>query len=202
MTIRAVVLDIGGVLEITPQTGWMEKWEKLLHLKSGELEGQLERAWGDGALKERPEAELQKSLREITGMDQAQVDAFVHDFWKWYLGELNVELATYFSRLRPRYQTALLSNSFSGARKREQELYHFDEMTDLIIYSHEVGVAKPDRRIFELTWQRLGVQPEEMLFLDNAQGHVKAAQACGIQAILYENNDQAIETINQLLAKG
>ncbi len=38
------------------------------------------------------------------------------------------------------YRIALLSNSFVGARSREQEHYHFAEMTDLIIYSHEVGL--------------------------------------------------------------
>ncbi len=31
MTIRAVVFDIGGVLEITPRTGWVEKWEARVH---------------------------------------------------------------------------------------------------------------------------------------------------------------------------
>ncbi len=75
---------------------------------------------------------------------------------------------SYFSSLRPRYQTALLSNSFVGARKREQEHYHFAEMTDLIIYSHEVGIAKPERRIFELTCERIGVQPEDVIFLDDS----------------------------------
>ena len=202
MTIRAVVFDIGGVLEITPETGWIEKWEARLHLKAGELEERIESAWGSGALEERSEEELQKSLSEITGMDEAQIDAFVYDFWEWYLGELNVELATYFSSLRPRYQTALLSNSFSGARRREQDRYHFAEMTDLIIYSHEEGIAKPERRIFELTCERLAVQPEEIIFLDDVEMHVVAAHDFGIHAILYENNAQAIAAIQQALAKG
>jgi len=62
-------------------------------------------------------------------MDQGQVYAFWHDLWEEYLGTLNAELSTYFSSLRPRYQTALLGNSFVGARSSEQERYHFAEMT-------------------------------------------------------------------------
>ncbi len=200
MTMRAVVFDIGGVLEITPATSMIEKWETRLHLKPGELEEQLNSAWGDGALQERSEEELQKSLSEITGMDQAQVDAFVHGFWEEYLGELNVELAAYFSSLRPHYQTALLSNSFSGARKREQERYHFDEMTDLLIYSHEEGMAKPERRIFALTCNRLGVQPDEMIFLDDFEPHVAAAREFGIHAILFQETAQAIADVQACLA--
>jgi FMN phosphatase YigB (HAD superfamily) len=54
-----------------------------------------------------------------------------------------------------------MSNSSVGARREEQERYHFHEMTDLLVYSHEEGVAKPDQRIFALTCKRLGIQPEE-----------------------------------------
>ena len=32
--IRAVVFDIGGVLEINPDTGWQSKWEQRLHLSA------------------------------------------------------------------------------------------------------------------------------------------------------------------------
>jgi hypothetical protein len=48
MTIRAVVFDIGGVLEITPDTGMTEKWEARLHLKPGELNEQLMDVWKEG----------------------------------------------------------------------------------------------------------------------------------------------------------
>jgi epoxide hydrolase-like predicted phosphatase len=199
MAIRAVVFDIGGVLEITPDTGMTEKWEQCLHLKPGELNKRMASVWRDGALGKCSEERVQQSLKELTGMDQAQVDAFWHDFWEEYLGELNVELAAYFSSLRSRYQTAIISNSFVGARTREQERYHFDEMTDLITYSHEVGIAKPDRRIFELTCERLSVQPAEMIFLDDVEMHVIAARAFGIRAILFQGTTQAIADIQACL---
>ncbi len=83
-------------------------------------------------------------LRAATGVDQAQCDEFMADFWVEYLGGLNVELAEFVAALRPRCQLALLSNSFLGAR--EQDCYHFQDLTDLIIYSHEAGLAKPGRR--------------------------------------------------------
>lgn len=199
MTIKAVVFDIGGILEITPDMGVTEKWERVLHLKAGELNERMMSVWKAGSLGLCSEEHVEQSLREIVGMDQAQVDAFMHALWEEYLGTLNVELAAYFSSLRPRYQTAIISNSFVGARVREQERYHFGDMTDLIIYSHEVGVAKPDRRIYELTWERLGVQPAEMIFLDDVAGHIAAARACGIHAILFQSTAQAIADIEAVL---
>lgn len=199
MAIRAIAFDIGGVLEITADTGMTEKWEQRLHLKPGELSQRMASVWRDGSLGKCAEEYVQQSLKEIIGMDQAQVDAFQHDLWEEYLGELNVEMADYFSSQRPRYQTALISNSFVGARTREQERYHFDEMTDLIIYSHEVGIAKPDRRIYELTCERLGIQPPEMIFLDDHERPMAAARECGIHAILFQNTAQAIADIQAVL---
>src|SRR6266849_1342831 len=175
MAIRAVAFDIGGVLEITPDTGMTEKWEQRLHLKPGELDQRMASAWRDGSLGKCSEEQVQQSLREIIGMDQAEVDAFLHDLWEEYLGTLNVEMAAYFSSLRPRYQTALIS------------------------YSHEVGIAKPDRRIYELTCERLGVQPAEMIFLDDHERPVAAAREFGIHAILFQNTTQAIADIQACL---
>ena len=204
MAIRAVVFDIGGVLEITPPTGWVEKWEARLHLKAGELDERLMDVSRAGSLGTISEEEVEKRIGEIlhfvqNDMGQGQVEAFMADLWEEYLGTLNVELATYFSSLRPRYQTAIISNSFVGARSREQERYHFDEMTDLIIYSHEVGIAKPERRIYELACERLGVQPGEMIFLDDVKRCVAAARDCGIHAILFQNTAQAIADIEAVL---
>ncbi len=199
MSIRAVVFDIGGVLEITPDTGVTQKWENLLHLKQGELDERMASVWRDGSLGNCSEEQVQQGLRDIIGMDQEQVDAFWHDLWEEYLGVLNTPLADYFNSLRPFYQTAILSNSFVGARSREQEHYHFAEITDLIIYSHEVGIAKPSQRIFVLLCERLGLQPEEIIFLDDVEKHVISARSIGIHAILFKDNAQAIEDINACL---
>ena len=199
--IRVVVFDIGGVLEINPDTGWQEKWEQRLHLTVAQIDERFIRLGKDGSLGTCTEEEWQAGLREITGLDQAQANEFMQDLWQWYLGTLNVELADFFASLRPRYQTAMLSNSFVGARRREQELYRFHEMTDDVIYSHEVGLAKPDRRIYALTCQRLGVQPAEVIFLDDAEPNVIAACEFNMQGILFKDNAQAIADIQARLQK-
>ena len=199
MAIRAVVFDIGGVLEFTPRTGWVEKWETHLHLKPGELHERLTDIWRDGRIGTISEEEVEKSIGEVMDMDQGQVEALMADLWEEYLGELNVELAAYFASLRPRYQTAILTNSFAGARDKEQERYNFAEICDLLIYSHEEGIAKPERRIFELTCERLGVQPAEMIFLDDVERNIVAALEFGIQAILFRETTQAISDIQACL---
>lgn len=132
-------------------------------------------------------------------MSQEQVKEYMHEMWDWYCGRLNVPMAEFFRSLRPRYQTAILSNSFVGARREEQQRYHFEEMCDLIIYTHEEGIAKPDPRIFELTCKRLDVQPSQMLFLDDVQENITAAHALGIYAIHCRETEQAIADVQACL---
>ena len=199
MPIKAVVFDIGGVLEFNPDTGWRKKWQERLHLSIEDLDQRLKDMGRDGSLGTCSEAEWLDGLCEITGIDQGQADDFMKDLWEEYVGTLNVELASFFSNLRPRYQTAILSNSFIGARDREESLYHFEEMTDLIVYSHEVGLAKPDRRIYALTCERLGVRPEEMVFLDDLTANIAAAHEFGIHGILFTETSQAIADVRACL---
>src|SRR5713101_5111865 len=203
MAIRAVVFDIGGVLELdvieTMDIDLDARWEQRLGLQPGELDRRMEAVWRAGSLGECTEEEVHQAMGKRLGMNQEQIEEYMREMWDWYCGRLNVPMAHFFRSLRPRYQTAILSNSFVGARREEQQRYHFEEMCDLIIYSHEVGLAKPDRRIFELTWQRLDVQPTEMLFLDDVEGHVRAARACGIHAILFQETTQAIAALEAAL---
>lgn len=202
MPIRAIIFDIGGVLEITPRTGWDARWEERLNLGPRGLSRQLGGVWRDGDVGKITIEEVEKRTAEILGLDQAQLDEFMRDLWEEYCGTLNTELATYFASLRPRYKTAIISNSFVGAREKEQERYGFGDICDLIIYSHEVGIKKPDRRIFELACERLGVQPSEAIFVDDVEESIVAAREVGMNAIVFKDTAQAIADIEACLAAG
>ncbi len=199
MAIRAVVFDIGGVLELDVielvESGLDARWEQRLGLQPGELNRRMEPIWQAGSLGECTEEHVHREMGKRLSMNQEQVEEYMHKMWDWYCGRLNVPMADFFRSLRPRYQTAILSNSFVGARREEQQRYHFEEMCDLIIYTHEEGVAKPDPRIYELTCKRLGIQPAQMLFLDDNQQNIAAAQALGIHAICCSETDQAIADV-------
>jgi epoxide hydrolase-like predicted phosphatase len=200
MAIRAVVFDIGGVLEITPRTGWDRKWGADLHLAPGEIDNRLRDAWRGGSLGTISEAEVEVRVAAELGLDSDQLAAFMGDLWDEYLGTLNTELAAYFRGLRPRYKTGILSNSFVGAREREHARYGFGDICDCIVYSHEEGMRKPERAFYELVCARLGVPPQETIFLDDVAEAVAAARALGIHGIQFHNNAQAIPAIEACLA--
>jgi HAD superfamily hydrolase (TIGR01509 family) len=175
MPVRAVVFDIGGVLEVNPRTGWPARWAHRFGLKADVFEAQLEALWDPGI------------IGAATLMDDA---------WTEYVGTLNEELADWFAGLRPRYRTGILSNSFVGAREREQKLYGFEDMCDVLMYSHEVGWAKPDARIYHAVCQQLGVAPAEAVLLDDLPANVDGARAVGMRAVTYVDTAQAIAELD------
>lgn len=198
-----VVFDIGGVLEHIDDPGltFEPKWRDRLGLSAAEFTAAMNSV-DPGRLTrtgEMNEAQYRERCAAALGLSDGQVQEFMADTWDLYCGELNVELHAYAASLRPRFRTAILSNSADGARREEQARFDFEHDFDPIIYSHEVGLAKPDPAIFELTWTRIGVAPEEMIFIDNVPGHVDAASKLGIHAILHRSTPATIAAISSLL---
>jgi epoxide hydrolase-like predicted phosphatase len=199
MAIRAVVFDIGGVLEINPNLGVIELWETRLGWRAGELNQRMHDAWVGGSVGTVTEDDVHQAITDRLGLDGQQLAAFMAGIWREYLGTANTGLIEYARRLRPRYRTGILSNSFVGAREREQAAYGFEDLVDEVVYSHEAGMSKPDPRIYALICARLDVHPHETVFLDDTDRCVDGAREAGIQAVCYRDNAQAVEEIEKLL---
>jgi epoxide hydrolase-like predicted phosphatase len=194
--IRAVIFDIGGVLEVNPPTGWQERWAARLGRTEADLGAALEPAWQGGNTGEVSLPEIEQRTAAALGLGQADLAEFMAEVWAEYVGTLNVPLASYFAALRPRYRTGILSNSFVGAREREQAAHGFEDLCDVVVYSHEEGMEKPDPRIYRLAAQRLGVPPGEAIFLDDREACVTGAREVGMTAVLFGRTEQAIAELD------
>jgi epoxide hydrolase-like predicted phosphatase len=195
-----VVFDIGGVLEITPDLGVDRQWEARLGLPAGQMGERMHDVWLGGALGAITLDDVHQAITDRLGLDERQVAAFMADMWREYLGTANTELIEYARGLRPRYRTGILSNSFVGAREREQAAYGFEDLVDEIVYSHEAGMSKPDPRIYALVCSRLNARHDETVFLDDTGVCVAGARDAGMHAVHYRDNAQAIAEIEELLA--
>ncbi|MFF7159151.1 HAD-IA family hydrolase [Streptomyces sp. NPDC008139] len=194
-TERCVILDIGGVLEITPPTGWIERWDERLGLPPGTVDRRLDDVWRAGAVGAITEPEVRAQVGARFGLDARRVESFMSDLWAEYLGAPNTELIDYVRGLRSRCRLGILSNSFVGARERETARYRFDSLVDEIVYSHETGVSKPDPRAFALTCERLEVRPSDCLFIDDHAPNTAAAETAGMHAHLFTGTPQAVARV-------
>jgi len=83
--------------------------------------------------------------------------------------------------------TAILSNM--GDNVLENMMREFDWLPrfDVLVWSFQLRMAKPDPAIYLHVLNELGVRPEEALFIDDKLVNIHAAQALGMPAIQFTN---------------
>jgi putative hydrolase of the HAD superfamily len=94
--VRGVLFDIGGVLEITPPTGWQQVWCTALGIDQREMERRAGSIWIDGETGARSLAGIEQRTAAVFDLAAAQLRAYMDDVWDEYLGTLNVGRAQFF----------------------------------------------------------------------------------------------------------
>jgi putative hydrolase of the HAD superfamily len=200
MTIRAVIFDIGGVLVSESDWSPLLQWASTLDMSTDDLGARLGAVDRDGRATtgHLTEADLRAGWSRELGLDDEQTEAFVRDVWDLYCGVPDHTMIDFVRSLRPAYRTGLLSNAVDGARREESSRYGFDSLTDDLVYSHEVHLAKPDPTIYLLACERLHVEPDQAVFVDDRPENVDAAADLGMHAFLHA--DDTVRTIAQVRA--
>ena len=199
MVVRAVIFDLGGVLVRTEDFSGRRKWEERLSLSEGELsaivfDSDTAARATVGAV---PESEVWRHVGLALDLNEREAAEMRRDFWGG--DQLDSRLVEYLLSLRPRYRTAILSNAWSEARDIFVHVFGLGRVVDEMVISAEEGVAKPDERIYEIAAKRLGVRPEEAVFVDDMPENVEAARAAGLCGVLFRNTDQALAEVNRCL---
>ena len=88
------------------------------------------------------------------------------------------------------FLTAILSNMGDNVLENMQRTFDWLPRFDVLVWSYQLRMGKPDPAIYRHVLKELGTQPEETLFLDDRAVNVEAAQALGMQAILFSTVDQ------------
>ena len=127
----------------------------------------------------------------------------LHGFGESYFANLhpNERLIEYMRRLRGRgYKLAICTNNVREWERHWRAMLPVDEIFDVVVDSAVVGSRKPERRIYEITLERLGVPPEATVFVDDIELNCTAAAELGMRAVWFRDNEQAIEEIETQLS--
>jgi len=186
--IESVIFDWGGVLIDDPAPGLMQYCAQALAVSK------------DDYIKAHSKfaADFQKGL---IGEDT---------FWERICSRLNVptpkadslwadafkavyvprkDMFSLAARLRKNgYKTALLSNTEAAAMQYFYQLQY--DMFDVLVFSCAEGTRKPEKKIYELTFQRLGSQPGQSVYIDDKPEYINGAKQAGLNTILFRNVEQ------------
>ena len=194
---KALIVDFGGVLTtpvwpafaafceregLAPETvrdlfrGDSEALRLLRGLETGELpDGEFERRFGELLGVGDHEGLIERMFADL-GPDEVMVEA--------------VRAAR-----RAGVPTGLISNSWGlGIYERAPV-----DLFDATVISGEVGLHKPQPRIYELACERLGVPAAEAVFVDDLRENCTGAEAVGMTAVLHRDSAETVAQLEQLL---
>jgi putative hydrolase of the HAD superfamily len=195
-----LILDYGNVLSRTQDQTWMDAAARRLGADVTALRAaywQHRHAYDDGlpaaAYWQRVVAAGRADV--LAPSDLAWLIASDVASWSVYHDEVWA-LAARFRAAGGR--TAFLSNSGPEVMARVRADHPLEARFDAVVISCEVGLAKPDPRIFRLCLERLGLSADTALFVDDRADNVEAAAGVGLQTLQFDGPD-ALERLRALL---
>jgi epoxide hydrolase-like predicted phosphatase len=203
MGIEAVIFDLGGVLVRTEFPEVRHELARKLGLEPRALERTV---WGseDWELAQVGTITYEEYWQRVAAALGLSTPKELSEFRREYFSgdRVDQELVRLIERLRKRYKIGLLSNAPDKLEIWLENDWGIRDLFDAIVYSAQVGVAKPDPAMFHLILDRLGLSPSEALFIDDFPRNVEAALALGMKAIRFTGTDALLDEVPRYLSWG
>jgi putative hydrolase of the HAD superfamily len=197
--IKAIAFDFGGVIEIfgkrnilndiahiigVPEDDFRRRYFELNHLSNvGNI------SW-EALISQVIESFTHSAELKMQSLDE--VKRFQSE------AEINQGLIAMLPALRRQgYTIALLSNATSQLRDKLKRL-GIEALFDEVVVSGEIGFQKPHREAFEVLFSRLGVMPQEVVFVDDTSRSLEKAHEIGYTPILFRGNEQLFHDLKAL----
>ena len=198
MSVRAVFFDLGGVIVRTEYQAPRQHLAERLGMEYDDLvkivfDGESGHRASIGAI---PADVHWASIIKRLKRPASELEAIRHEF---FAGDvIDRTILDFLRSLRGKYKTGLISNAWGDLREyilREK----IEDAFDHIIISAEVGVVKPEAKIFQIALEQAGVKPKEMVFVDDFAVNIEGCEKLGIKGILFKDPESAMKQLKALL---
>ena len=201
MQIKAIIVDVGGVLVQSLDTSKRREWEVTLHLLPGQLTSivfseELGRSATVGAITSE---DIWRDIQDKFVLSDEAIMQLRTDF---YVGsKVNVPFFTYIQSLKGKYKTIILSDAWDDARAVYTQKFHLDTIVDRMFISAEEGISKSDPQFLQIALDYLGTNCEETIYIDDTVMCIRLAKDRGLQTILFTDTKTAIGKMEALLGE-
>lgn len=198
MSVKAVFFDIGGVILRTEYQAPREHLAERLNLTYEEVykavfESDTSRRASLGAISVD---EHWIAVTRTLGRPASEARA-IHD--EFFAGDvIDKNLLDFIRSLRPRYKTGVISNAWPDLRAYIHE-HKFDDAFDFITISAEIGVMKPQPKIYQLALEQANVRASEAVFVDDMPANIEAANALGMRGVLFHDPHETLAELKSFL---
>ena len=199
--IKAIIFDFGRVISAQKPLSLFHRYEDELGLEPGTINSVMfdSQAWQKALVGRKTVEEFWYEIGPELGLNShEEIDAFRNRYWADE--NINTNVLKLIQKLHGHYRLAVLSNAPPGLSQWLAD-WRILDFFDLVFCSGDEGVVKPDAMPFEVTLERLGVQPGEAVFIDDTMENVEAARKLGLHGILFTTAEVLEDELNLLLSK-
>jgi len=203
--IKAIIFDIGGVLQL----GTYIKSKKMHHnlgvheYLSKKFKKDLD-SWFDSIDSTYADAIEGKISRKKTisilsqnlNVSPRKLIKLFHKAYKKGFKK-NKKLYRIAFKLKKNYKIGILSDQWYLSKDVLVSKKDYKKF-DVVIISCDVGIRKPNPKIYKLLIKKIRLKPKEILFIDNRKWNLIPAKKLGIKTILFKNNEQLIKDFKKL----
>jgi putative hydrolase of the HAD superfamily len=189
LALRAVIFDYGMVLSGPPDPKAHAELMRITGLPAEQLDPLY---WADRHAFDEGKLTGEIYWRDILGqagltLPPSAVPELIHwDGRMWMT--LNPPMLAWQGALKTRgLLTAILSNIGDTTQQAMERELKWLSRFDVLVWSYQLRMAKPNPAIYRYTLDKLGTRPEETLFIDDRQENIEAAVALRIKALLFTN---------------
>ena len=194
--IKSVIFDWGGVLAENASDGFIAYCVKKLSVDGQKFQQayqNYETSFWKGQISEKDL--LSKIYSNLGRKDRPPPNLWINALRSTYLPKEDV--VSIVKKLHKKgYKTALLSNTEKPTAEFFKTL-HYD-FFDVTIFSCDIGMIKPNEKIYRKTLEALKTVPSETLFVDDKLSYISGAKKLGINTILFKNSHQLVQKMKTL----
>ncbi len=194
-SIETIIFDFGGVLIDDPSSGRNRYLADFLKVPLEKFEEAYIKHFSDFQRCKINENEYWKLLCAELEVEKPSLP---YSLWNRAFSYMKREsMFKLVSSLRDDgYKVGLLSNTEAPIAS-----YTIDDVKDKfdsIVYSCNVGFAKPEREIYALALKRLSSKPERAVFIDDVPAYVEGARAVGMQGLHFTSEQKLLQDLSEL----
>ena len=198
MTVQAVFFDLGGVILRTEYQAPRQHLAERLGMEYEDIERVVfgSPSAAQASTGKIAETEHWANVAKILKQPASEIERIEKEFFGGDV--LDREILDTLRALKSDYTVGLISNAWGGLRayiEREK----FDDAFHFLVISAEVGVTKPDAKIYEIALEQAGVSPNEAVFVDDFIENIEACEDLGMRGIHFRNPEQALTELKQIL---
>lgn len=198
MKIQVVFFDFGGVIQRTEFQAPRQRLAQRLGMEYEDIDTIVFNSptAKQATVGEIPAQKHWEAVAKRLKVNKKDIAAIESEF---FAGDvIDHDIVEYLRSLRPRFRTGLISNAWSDMRDylvRKK----LDEVFDTLTISAEVGVAKPEARIYRTALEQAQVKAGEAVFVDDVPVNIEACEALGMKGVLFKEPQEAMKQLKKLL---